>query len=556
VRVVLHGRRVGGWVSAVDVDAPEGVTLKPLARVSGWGPPASVFELAEWAAWRWAGPITALLRTASPERIVAALPTPPPGGTTDSGWDPGPLSHTEPVLFRFPPTHDLLPVVTGVFSRLRDQGETGSLLVLTPSAGWAERLCARLVSRGLSATTQWTEARAGWPIVLGARSAAFAPLERLGAVVVLDAHDEAYREERTPTFNAWEVAAERARRDGVPCVLTSPCPSVASVESALVHLPAHSEERAGWPRLSIVDRRGADPRTGSYSEELVTLSRRVLEEWTAHAGQSGPGTGNGVVCVLNRTGRAKLLACAKCNELARCEHCGRAVVQRDEELVCPLCGTSRPVVCAHCGSTRLKNLRPGVARIAEELGALLGHPVLEVAGAQAPTTVTGAPVVVGTEAVLHRVRRAGAVCFLDMDQHLLAPRFSAGEQALALLARACRLVGAEHRDPHVLVQTRVPDHPVLMAAHEADPGLFTDRERALRAELGLPPFCALATLAGPGANDYAEQLRSLSTEVAVNPLDHGRWLVRADTHQALADLLAIVPRSGPRVRVEVDPTDV
>ena len=105
---------------------------------------------------------------------------------------------------------------------------------------------------------------------------------------------------------------------------------------------------------------------------------------------------------------------------------------------------------------------------------------------------------VGTEAALHRVNRADTVAFLDIDQHLLAARFAAGEETLALLARAARLVGTRDRGGRVLVQTRIPDHEVLRAAIHADPTLVSERERELRQTLGLPPFGALAALERAG----------------------------------------------------------
>jgi primosomal protein N' len=90
---------------------------------------------------------------------------------------------------------------------------------------------------------------------------------------VLDAHDESYREESAPTYSAVDVITERARREGCPCVLTSPCPPVVtSAGRALAALPA-AAERAGWSTLENVDRRGADPRSGMFSEEFVRLAR-------------------------------------------------------------------------------------------------------------------------------------------------------------------------------------------------------------------------------------------------------------------------------------------
>jgi primosomal protein N' (replication factor Y) (superfamily II helicase) len=153
------------------------------------------------------------------------------------------------------------------------------------------------------------------------------------------------------------------------------------------------------------------------------------------------------------------------------------------------------------------------------------------------------------------VRRADAVAFLDIDQHLMAPRFGAGEETLSLLARASRLVGTREAGGRVLVQTRIPGHEVLTAAVHADPGLLAASERQLRHTLGLPPFGALAVLRGAGGADFAQGLAELET-VEVSSTDADRWMVRAADHRLLCDALAAVPRPPGRLRVEVDPTDV
>jgi primosomal protein N' (replication factor Y) len=211
-------------------------------------------------------------------------------------------------------------------------------------------------------------------------------------------------------------------------------------------------------------------------------------------------------------------------------------------------------VCAECESTRLKSLRVGVSRAAEELTALAGVDAVEVTGASDRGPVPSGPLVVGTEAALHRVDRADLVAFLDIDQHLLAPRFAAGEEALALLARAARLVGSRPAGGRVLAQTRIPGHEVLNAAVQADPDLVARAERDLRLALGLPPFGALAVLRGPGAAEYVGGLRDLGT-VQVSSVDPERWTVRAPDHAVMADALASVQRPSARLRVEVDATD-
>jgi primosomal protein N' (replication factor Y) len=395
--------------------------------------------------------------------------------------------------------------------------------------------------------------------VVGSRAAAWSPLPHLAAALVLDAHDESYREESSPTYSAVDVVSERARREGVPCILTSPCPPVVvSDHRDAAALPA-AAERAGWSTVELVDRRGADPRSGMFSEEFVRLARSVLDDPAVPA-QRGP-----LVCFYDRTGRARLLACAHCGELAQCTTCGAAVAQGASGLQCPRCHAERPLVCAACGRLRMKTLRAGVARLREEVAALLGTEVGEVSGPPPPTAGTdtsGPRVLIGTEAVLHRVRRAAAVVFLDIDLHLLAPRFSAADETLALLVRAARLVGPRHVGPasaRLLVQTRVPDHPVLSAVSRGETAPVMAAEESMRRSAGLPPFSALAALSGGQADGYADALRlaGAGRDVTVTDLAAGRYLVQAPDHAELCNLLAEVPRpAGRGLRIEVDPAAI
>lgn len=539
VRVVLQGRRVGGWVVEDGRRAPAGVRLLPIAKVTGWGPPPAVLELAEWAAWRWAGRRSSVLASASPPAAVKGLPPPPApaGAPADTVVDPevaelADAALADPVasLLRLPPATDVLGVVLAA-ARL------GPALVLAPSVAQAAHTTLRLRRAGVAVAQvprQWAAARAGGVTVVGARAAAWAPPPEVAAVVVLDGHDEAYQEERAPTWHARDVAVARAERAGVPALVVSPCPDLAMLSSLRPLVPSRSTERAGWPVLEVIDRRSDDPRTGLLSERLAGALRRYPR----------------LVCVLNRKGRARLLACTGCGELIRCEHCGAAMREAEGALGCPRCQASRPPVCAGCGSSRLKALRKGVSRVREELEALAGRPVGEVTADS--DDLPAAQVVVGTEAVLHRVGATDAVVFLDFDQELAAPRYRAAEQALGLLARAARLVGGRGGGGRVLVQTRLPGHEVLTAALHGDPGRLAAAEAPVRAELGFPPYRALAVVSGPAAPELIERLRG----VEVLGPDEGRWLVRAQDSHQLADALAGAGRPPGRLRIEVDPLHI
>jgi primosomal protein N' (replication factor Y) len=362
-------------------------------------------------------------------------------------------------------------------------------------------------------------------------------------VVVIDEHDEAYQEERTPTWNARDVVVERARRAGAPCVLVSPCPSLEALATTTLVTTSRREERGGWPAVEIVDRREEPPGMGLYSARLVAIARQADSE-------------ERVVCVLNRKGRARLLACATCSELARCEKCDAAVESSAKDdphkLVCRRCLTVRPLVCLNCGGSKFRVLRAGVSRAREDLERLVGRPVAEVSADVAPGPPPPERVLVGTEAVLHRLSHAQVVAFLDFDQELLAPRYRASERALGLLARAARILGGRADKTKLVIQTMLPDHEVIDAAVHADPARLTIVESARRAALGFPPERALALVSGDGGAEFAAALRRVGDLDVMGPAS-GQWMVRAADHQRLCDALAATPRPKGRTRIMVDP---
>ncbi len=541
VRIALGPRRVGGWVVAVGSEPPEGVELRPIAKVTGHGPPPDLLELAEWARWRWAAKtVVPFLRTASPERAVTTLPAVPARKyPVPDATDPAVLDAFErgPTILRLPPTADVIPVI-------QQATALGDPLVLCAHKDQVQRIADRLVRAGIPTARHpedWAQAAAGGSAVVGTRAAAWAPVPELAAIVVLDEHDEVHQEERSPTWHVREVAIERARRAGVPCVLTSPMPTLEALEVARLVTVDRTTERSGWPRVVVVDRRAEDrARNALFSPALAEV---------IHSGAS-------VVCVLNQKGRAALLGCATCGDVARCERCEAAVHRPgDDLLVCRRCGTTRPIVCASCGGTNLKTIRMGVSRVRDDLEALAGEPVLEITG---ETTDLGtARIHVGTEAVLHRIHQADVVAFLDLDQELFAPRYRAAEQALGLIVRAARLVGGRSDGGRLLLQTRTPEHEVVRAALEGDPQLVADAERARRAALGFPPYCALAEIGDQAGAAFVDALRrSAPPELQVlGPVDSS-WQVRAPDHATLCGALAATDRPAGRLRLSVDPLRV
>ncbi len=380
---------------------------------------------------------------------------------------------------------------------------------------------------------EWTAAASGVDVVVGARSAVWASVPNLSCIVVIDEHDDSLQEERSPTWHARDVAVERAWRSNVPCVLVSPVPTLSARHWAGDRVVA-TDDANQWPTVRIVDRTVDD----RWASSLVTS--QLIELLRDH--------GKRVVCVLNVKGRARALACSACRTVARCESCGAAVNQPDEQHVtCSRCSASRPVVCSSCGSQKMRAIRVGITRLREELEAAAGRPVQEIA----PSTESldpAASVFVGTEAVLYRIDRADVVVFLDIDAELLAPRFRASEQALDLLLHGARLVA---NGGELVVQTAVPHHEVLVGLAAGDFSAHVTAEVGRRKRLLLPPFGALAEVSGKGAAEVAAQLaESLLVQVAMGS---ERALVRAASWDALSEALAAVDRPKERVRIAVDP---
>ena len=579
VRVVLNRRRLRGWVTGLDAPVPRGVGLAPISSVVGVGPPPHVVELAGWAAWRWAGTRAHFLRIASPDRVVAGVPSEPsrwpdvaragdprptssgsPVGARETSWERAAWATDRqlPRAVRLSPCTDEWPLVVEALRH-------GRSLVLVPTVAWAAELAGRLRRAGVStalAPRDWAGAAAAHAVV-GTRAAAWAPCGQLDAVLVLDEHDEAYQSESAPTWNARDVAVERARRDGAHCLAAGPIPSpdalalcerriedpaTARATAAVAAVTAFGApkpvERDGWPRLQVADRRQDDPATGEWcGEALAELLRG----------------GDTVVCVLNRTGRARLAYCNSCGELAVSPQTGRALRLDSQQFIDPDSGETRPAVCESCGATRFRRARVGVKGVAEQMERLARRPVIQLVGdavADTPGDHKGKlPLYIGTEAVLHRVPAADAVAFVDFDQELMAPRYRAAEEAFALLVRAARLVGPRSAGGRILVQTRLGTHPVLSAAAGADPSEWLRSECERRTQMRQPPAAAWALVSGAAASVYVERLSAGPHAGALDidgPAD-GTWRIRSDEHASLLDALAGTVRPSGRLRVAVDP---
>ncbi len=526
VRVSLQGRSVRGWVLG-DAEPIEG--MLPLTKSLGYGPPGELLDLARWVSDRWCAPLARVLISLTPGVVVATLPVAPVPAALSvaprQAWESGPL--------HLAPTTDPLDVVLAAYQKV--WARPGSLLVLVPSEAWARRLQGRLAQRGLAVAgvEQWAEMRAGWPVIVAARGGALAPAPLLSGAVVIDADDESYVSPMFPNWDALSVVRERCRRDGAELWATSLAPSPSVLD--LGPLVSDPEFVAAWPTVSVVDRRTRDPREGALSAPTLAAAHRALAGPEAVA----------VVVILQRLGTGRLLACARCGELARCAVCRQAEGDVEGGIACAELHEVREPYCRVCGATKLKRVRSGVTTLARDVANQLARAVSEVTRAASPEALER--VVVGTEAVFARVRRCSLVVYVDFDQYLLAPHASARRAAINAVGRAGRLVGGRReRRGEVVVQTRRDDDAVLGALETLDFSRVLESDVEDARTLGLAPFAATATVSG---EDAARVIEDLAGDVCASETASG-FVVRADDPLVLGRLLKERSR-GARVRVTI-----
>jgi primosomal protein N' (replication factor Y) (superfamily II helicase) len=345
------------------------------------------------------------------------------------------------------------------------------------------------------------------PVVVGTRSALFAPLACLRLIAVDQEEDAAYKAEAAPRYHAREVALKRAELDGARVILGSASPSVevfaavADGRIGCVRLPPAEPSRA----VAVVDMRAERRlgRRGILSQPLVMAMRRHLR------------AGGRVALFVQGGGYARILRCRECGHTVRCARC-EVTMPYDREtrrITCRICGQAVPApsVCPRCGGVALRWIGAGTERV-EEIARRL-FPSLGIARLDRETEKQFARVaaefmtgrtrlLVGTQLLLRARRiRPTLIGVVDADLPLFLPDFRAGERALQQL-RALASLASDGPGAEAVFQTRAPDHPVIAALLRGTDEQVYARELEVRREFGYPPYTVLAVLLAVG-NDPA-----------------------------------------------------
>ncbi len=342
-------------------------------------------------------------------------------------------------------------------------------------------------------------------VVVGARSAVFAPLPGVGLIVVDEEHESAYKQGDDPRYDARRVAAKRARLEGAVLVMGTATPRPESWQR-LPRATLPARVGGNLPRVEVVDLR----RDGLYplSRPLRTGLMRLADE------------GGRAILLLNRRGEAPALHCRSCGEGFRCDRCDVSLaLHAGGRLRCHHCGFSQraPSECPVCGSVELARLGAGTERVSEAVSELLPHvPVLrldadavEKRGSLDATLERfarePAAVLVGTQMVAkgHDFRDLRLAAAIDADQGLAWPDFRSEERTFALLAQLAGRSGRRGDPGSVVFQAWDPDQRVVRLAAEHAVEAFLEGELQRRERLGYPPFRHLVRVelaaAAPGA---------------------------------------------------------
>ena len=455
-------------------------------------------------------------------------------------------------------------------------------LVLVPEISLTPQLVARFAARlpgplavlhsGLTDADRlqaWRAARAGTaPVVIGTRSAVFAPLARPGLIVVDEEHDPSYKQQDGFRYSARDLALARAQRHGIPVVLGSATPSLESLErvrsgkARRLELPTRAAG-ARPPVLRLVDLRAHASTQGIATPTLLAIRRHL--------------DGGGQVLVyLNRRGYAPTLFCPACGWVAPCPRCDArlTVHQRERSLECHHCGTYRaiPATCPDCGEP-VKPVGQGTERVEETLSSMfpaaplarIDRDAVRRRGSLEATLqrVQSGEVrlLVGTQMLTkgHHFPDVTLVVVLNADQGLFGTDFRAAERLAQTIVQVAGRAGREERPGEVLIQTEYPQHPLLQQLVQGGYDAFAGAALVEREQAGWPPFARVALLRAEATRremplEFLDEARELAVGVgeagvevlgpALAPMERraghhrAQLLLHAATHSPLQRLLA------------------
>jgi primosomal protein N' (replication factor Y) len=440
--------------------------------------------------------------------------------------------------------------------RVRNLGRKSLVLIpeisLTPQL--LDRVNARFPNRvgllhsALTATERWAQwreiARGAVDVVVGARSAVFAPIPNLGLIVVDEEHDPSYKQEEGMRYNGRDVAVMRGKLLDCPVILGSATPALESYENCrqgryrLLEITRRVEQRA-LPTIEAIDLRRQfqaprfDPTRGGATSKSPGDDRQLISDTLANAVKTNFAAGRQTLLFLNRRGFANFLQCMVCGYVWRCPYCSVTLTLhlKLNKISCHHCDYRRPTtdVCPGCNNTTLAGVGSGTERIEQALKQLV--PEARLARMDRDTTSRRGShtdlirrwekgeidILVGTQMVTkgHDVFGVTLVGALLADLSLNLPDFRAAERTFQLLTQVAGRSGRGDIPGRVIVQTYAPDHYAIQYLIAHDYRGFFAAEGEFRRALNYPPYSRLVNLRvdGPKLADVEKRAQSLARQL-------------------------------------------
>ncbi len=354
-------------------------------------------------------------------------------------------------------------------------------------------------------------------VVIGVRSAVFAPIHNLGLIVVDEEHENSYKSQNSPAYHAREIAAVRAKQHNVPLVLASATPSVESYYKALsgkyelITLKNRANSKAMLPNVSVVDMR-LELMNGNRS----LFSRQLIDEIQTNLNEN-----HQTILFLNRRGFSTFISCRSCGYVVKCPRCNIAMTYHKNKdfLTCHYCGyTQRNVtICPDCGSQYIKHFGTGTQKVEEELQTLF--PDAKVLRMDMDTVSAKnshqqileqfekekVDILIGTQMVTKGLdfENVTLVGVLAADMMLNLDDYRANEKTFDLITQVCGRAGRGAHAGRAIIQSYAPDNSVLSLAQSQDYEAFYNEEILLRKSLVYPPYCDLLAVMFSSFNDAA-----------------------------------------------------
>lgn len=556
VRVPLGGRRTRGYVVETSLDPPRPIEkLRPLGPLVMKLPvfDRQLLETLVWAANRYVAPLAVLLDRAVPPNLANRLPDPVPDASPFSGSS-HPLSDfagaiadgkRRPAMVFLGSWWELdwleaiaMPILGAARSLMAIVATGAEASVLGRYAESMLGESAVIVGSESSAaevTKAWATCQVPGRLLIGTPRVASWLVAGLGLMVVVEEGRRAMKDRQTPTISVRDLARTRASIGGLGLAFVGPTPTTETVAGGPT---VTRRRRRAWPPVEIVDRRQEEGLTGFIGLTALGAIKAVA------------GRGGNVFVFAHQRGYAPAFRCRQCRTLRRCLRCGS---RPEPGTTCARCGATLGP-CQQCGSMHFLPMGAGVGRVAEELRKKLDQDALSL-------------VTIGSEADLAALERQDLVVAVDADGLILGTHYRASEEGLRILAR---LVGkVDGRSSRGLIQTSVPDHPVISALRAGDPIPFLEAEVESRRRLGLPPAGQLLVVETrgplPDHNGLAAIVETASllgpmTRVTAGGEPAQRWLVQGQdlgsVRRKLRPLVQQWREGGTIVRIDADPIDL